>query len=212
MGPQWVRGCARASFTTKTAVGTPNLNTWRPTPFLNTYLAGPKPPRASSTLQYTLFNLSYLLYVKVRPIGSLAPYRYPIAPYRYPRDPSGQAAYSVLPLGSLDFTPALRGLSFEVRGAGLLIFKFNGVFPWSPGMFPSRLRRLCRRSFRPDVPRVAQRPLLRRRKAAEVELLALLSDRHRVLALLCLHALEARFVARRRHQHEAFGHRGARPP
>ena len=94
-----------------------HLERWRPTPFLNTYLAGPKPPRASSTLQYTLFNRSYLLYVKVRPIGSHAPYRYPIAPYRYPRDPSGQAAYSVLPLGSLDLHGRLEGtrVGYEKR-------------------------------------------------------------------------------------------------
>ena len=78
---------------------------------------GPKAPRASSTLQYTFVNRSYLLYVKVRPIGSHAPYRYPIAPYRYPRDPSGQAAYSVLPLGSLDLHGRLEGtrVGYEKR-------------------------------------------------------------------------------------------------
>ena len=63
-----------------------------------------------------------------------------------------------------------------------------------------RLRRPCRRSLRPNVPRVAQGRLLGRREDAEVALLAILPYPPHVLATILSHALEARLTARRRHE------------
>ncbi|KOO35429.1 hypothetical protein Ctob_010389, partial [Chrysochromulina tobinii] len=62
--------------------------------------------------------------------------------------------------------------------------------------FAPRLRRLRRRSLRPDEPRVAQGRLLRRCEHAEVALLAILATLHLVPASILDHALEARRTAR----------------
>ena len=65
------------------------------------------------------------------------------------------------------------------------------------------LRRLRRRSLRPNMPRVAQGRLLRRRKgAADVAMNVILADIRTVLAFLLGHAPEACLIPRGRHQLE----------
>ena len=75
-------------------------------------------------------------------------------------------------------------------------------------LFPPCLRRLCRRSLCPDMPRVAQGRLLRRCEDAKVVRLAVLPHARHVLATTLLHAPEACLTARRRHKLEPLGRRG----
>ena len=83
------------------------------------------------------------------------------------------------------------------------------VCGWGPSFTP-RFRRLCRSSRQTDVPSEMQGRPFRRSKAAEVVLLATLpATVYLVLATALEHTLEARRVARRRHQLEALGHRGS---
>ncbi|KOO22230.1 hypothetical protein Ctob_005405 [Chrysochromulina tobinii] len=63
--------------------------------------------------------------------------------------------------------------------------------PWA---FAPRLGRPCRRSLRPNVPRIAQCRLFRRREGAEVALRAILPDVCDVLATVPCYAPEARLT------------------